>query len=153
MCGETEPCRKQSDDHIEDRIAVAENQHAKQRRADGTDGGVHRIPGRINPRNFVGQKLHGEEDTGDRDDPRVGQHLEAGVLRREVDPVEADGQTGEKDNEVKIQAGQGSQAHRHAEKLQDFHAEVGNLSTCGALVMRRPGKNKTLPAGAGRVLV
>jgi len=54
---------------------------------------VDRVPGRIEPWNFVGEKFQGIEDARDCDDPRVPEDLERLILRRKDDPVEMDGKS------------------------------------------------------------
>ena len=128
--GETEPRGKQTDDDIENRIPVAQHHHSQQSSAHRTDRGVHRIPGRVNPRNFVRRELHGKEQSGSRQDPRISQHFQPLVFRGEGDPIKADGQTGEKDGQVKIQPGQSGQADRDTEKLEDFHGQRPRYPAC-----------------------
>jgi hypothetical protein len=86
---------------------------------------VDGIPGGIDPREFVGEKFHGEKNTRDGEDQRVGQHFEALVFGGEIDPVEADGEAGEKNGEIEIESGQRGEADGDTEELEDFHGTGG----------------------------
>ena len=125
MGGETEPRGEEPDDDIEDGIAFAQDHDGEQRGADRADGGMDGIPGRIDPRKFVGQKFHGEEHARDGQDERIGQDFEALVGGREIDPVEPHREAGEKNGQVKVETGQRGQADGDTEELEDFHGTGG----------------------------
>src|SRR5206468_10463874 len=85
---------------------------------------VHCVPGRVEPWNFIGEKLQEIENAGDCDDPRVPKDLERLILRRQCDPMEMNGQTGGEDGQVKVHSGKGRQSQCDAEQIQFRHGET-----------------------------
>jgi hypothetical protein len=60
------------------------------------------------------------------------------VVRREVDPVQVDGQTGDKDREVKIDPGETGETECDAQEVESFHAEISNaLRNCHLVLPER----------------
>jgi hypothetical protein len=102
---------------------MAEYLNREQSAADRANHSVNGIPRGVDPRNFVGEKFEEVEDTGDRDDCRVAQDLEQLIGRRERDPVEMDGQSGDENREIKVDAGQASQAERDRKEVKLLHEE------------------------------
>ncbi len=119
---------QQDEEHVESRSGMAEHLNGEQRAADWPDDGVHRVPGRIDPRDFVREKFEEIKDARDGDDPGMAEDFEGMVVRRENDPVLIDGEAGDEDGQVKIDPGQTGQAERDAQKVESFHAEISDAA-------------------------
>ncbi len=89
---------------------------------------MHRIPRRIDPRNFVGKKFQKIEESGERDDPGMPEHLERLVGRRENDPMEMNREAGDENGEIKIDAGEAGEAQRDAQEVESFHGEISGAT-------------------------
>ena len=116
---------------------MAEHLNGEQRAANRSDDGVHGVPDRIDPRNFVGQEFEQVEAAGDADDPGIGQNIERLILRPECDPVEMDRQTGDEHRQIQIDPGERGEPERDGKEVQSIHAEIigcarkwGKFSTC-----------------------
>ena len=114
---------------------MAEHLDCKQRTTDRTNHGVNSVPDRIYPGNFVGKKLEEIENTGDGDYPRVPEDFERLILWRESDPVKMDCESGDKNCQIKIDAGQRGETERDGEQVKLFHAR----NICVNLSMSRAG--------------
>src|SRR5438552_2309806 len=64
------------------------------------------------------------ENASDRDDPRVTEHFERLILRRQSDPVKMDCKSSNENREVKIDAGERSETEGDSEQVQLFHGEL-----------------------------
>ena len=82
------------------------------------------IPSGVDPRNFVGKKFEEIKDPRDRNNHRIPKHFERLIGRSERDPVEMNGETGGKNRQVKINAGETSEAEGDTEKVKLFHDEI-----------------------------
>ncbi len=102
---------------------MAQHLNREQSTADRANHCMYRVPDGIHPRNFIGKKFEEIENTGNADDPRVTEDFERLILRRESDPVEMNGEPSGKNREVKIDAGERSQAERDSEQIESFHVE------------------------------
>ena len=118
------PAEKQDDD-IEGGSGMTEHLNGEERAADRTNDGVNGVPGGVDPRNFIGEKLQEIEDARDRDDGRMAEHFERLILRRERDPMLVNRQTGDENGEVKIDPGEAGETERNPEKVELFHG--GNM--------------------------
>src|SRR6266403_310411 len=94
------------------------------RAADWADHGVNCVPDRIDPRNFVGQKLEKIKNAGNRNDPRVTKHIERLVIRCQRDPVKMNGESGGEHGQIKINAGERGQSECHREQIQSLHSKI-----------------------------
>ena len=99
--------------------------NGEQRAADRPNHGVDGVPDRIDPRNFVGEKFEEIENAGDGDDPGIAEDFERLVLWRQRDPVKMNGEPGDKNGQVKIDAGERSETERDGEQIELFHG--GNI--------------------------
>lgn len=100
---------------------MTEHLNRQQSAADRANHGMHRVPDRIDPWNFVGEKFKGIEDAGDADNPRVAEDLERLILRRQSDPVKMDRKPSGKNGEIKIDTSKSREAEGHREEIQSFH--------------------------------
>jgi len=91
--------------------------NCQQRATDWANNGVHRVPGRIEPRDFVGQKFEQIENARDGHHERMSKDLERLILRRQRDPMEVNRQPGGEDGQVKVNSGKGRQPERHAKQI------------------------------------
>src|SRR5713226_5457761 len=123
MRNQTRASRKQRHDHCEGGTRMAQHLNGKQRAANRADHGVDGVPGGVNPGNFVGEKFQKIKNTRDGHDHGIAQCFERLIGRRERDPVEMDGEAGDENGEVKINASETSQAESDAEEMKFFHAE------------------------------
>jgi seryl-tRNA synthetase len=103
---------------------MSEQLNGKQCAADRANDGVDRIPGGVDPRDFVGNKFQEIENASDRDDHGIAEDFERLIRGRESNPVEMNGQAGGENGEVKIDPGEAGQPERHTEKMQFFHIEI-----------------------------
>ena len=103
---------------------MAEHLNRQQRAADRTNNGVDRVPDGIHPRNFISKELEEIEKTSDCNYPRVAEDLERLILWRQRDPVKMDGQSGDKNRQVKVDAGETSQAERDGKKVEFLHGAI-----------------------------
>ena len=101
---------------------MAEYLNCKQRATDRANNRVNSIPGRVHPRNFIGEKFEEIENARDRNDPRISEHFERLIGRRERDPVEMNGEASGENRQIKVDAGEASKAERDRKKIQLFHA-------------------------------
>ena len=92
--------------------------------ADRANHSVDCVPDRIHPRNFVREKFEEIENASDRDDPRVTEHFERLILRRQSDPVKMDCKSSNENREVKIDPGERSETEGDSEQVQLFHGEL-----------------------------
>lgn len=109
--------REQCDDYGECGTWMAEHLDRKQSAAYRPNESVHCVPGRVEPWNFIGEKLQEIENAGDCDDPRVPKDLERLILRRQRDPMEMNGHTGGENGQVKVHSGKGRQSQRDAKQI------------------------------------
>ena len=96
--------------------------------------GMDRVPGGIDPRDFVGKKLEEVEHAGDGDDGRIAEHFERLILRRERDPVLVDRQPGDENRQVKVDPGERRETESNPEEVELFHG--GNMWRVHRLVTR-----------------
>ena len=96
---------------------MTEHLNCQQRATDWANNGVHGIPGRIEPRDFVGKKFEQIQNARDGDHERMSKDLERLILRRQCDPMEMNGQTGREDGQVKIHSGKGRQSECDAKQI------------------------------------
>ena len=101
---------------------MPEHLKRKQCAANRADHRVDGVPGGVNPGNFVGEKFQKIKNARDGDDHGMAQRFERLISRREGDPVEMDGETGDENGEVEINASETSQAESDAEEMKFFHA-------------------------------
>ena len=74
----------------------------EKRASDWSNDGMNRVPDRINPWNFISEKLKQEKNAGNSDDDWLAQDSEGLILRRKNDPVEMNSKAGSENGEVKI---------------------------------------------------
>ena len=132
MRDETGATREQCHDYGECGTWIAEHLNCKQGAADRANDSVDRVPGRIEPWNFVREKFQEVEDARDCDDPRVPEDLERLILWRQRDPMEMDGESSGENREIKVDPGQASQAERDRKDVQLLHAESIGAGENGA---------------------
>src|SRR5262249_30716326 len=75
------------------------------------------------------------ENTGDGDYPRVREDFERLILWRKSDPVKMDCESGDKDCQIKIDAGQRGETERNGQQVKLFHAR----NICAKPPMSRAG--------------
>ncbi len=83
-----------------------------------------RVPGGIDPRNFVGEEFEEIQNAGDGNDDRIAEHFERLISGREDDPVLIDRESGNEDREIKVNAGEAGEAKRDSEQIELFHGEI-----------------------------
>ena len=103
---------------------MAEHLNGEQGAADRTYDGVDSIPSGVDPRNFVREKFEEIKDSRDGNNHGIAEHFERLVSRSERDPVEMNREAGGKNGQVKINAGETSEAERDTEKVELFHDEI-----------------------------
>ncbi len=103
---------------------MPEHLNGKQRAANRTNDGMNGVPGGVDPRNFVGEKFEEIKNARDRYNHRISEHFERLIGRRERDPVEMNGEAGSENRQVKINAGETSEAEGDTEKVKLFHDEI-----------------------------
>ena len=103
---------------------MPEHLNGKQRAANRTNDRVNGVPSRVDPRNFVREKFEEIQDSRDGNNHGIAEHFERLVGRSERDPVEMNGQPAGENCQVKINAGEASEAERDAEKVELFHDEI-----------------------------
>ena len=96
---------------------MAEDLNCQQGAADRSNESMHRVPGGIEPWNFICKKLQKIENASDTDDPGISEHFQRLILRRESDPVKMDGQPGNENREIKVDASQARQAECDRKKV------------------------------------
>src|SRR5216684_7548791 len=138
MRNQTRASRKQRHDHCEGGTRMAQHLNGKQRAANRADHGVDGVPGGINPGNFVREKFEKIKNARDGDDHGIAQRFERLISRRERDPVEMDGEAGDENGEVEINASETSQAESDAEEMKFFHAR--KYGRTRAIVTRELGR-------------
>src|SRR5260370_40089330 len=122
MRNQARASRKQGNDECERGTRMSQTLNGKQCAANRADHGVDGVPGGVNPGNFVGEEFQKIKNARDGDDHGIAQRFERLISRREGDPVEMDGEAGNKDGEVKIKAGQGGKSEGDTEEVKFFHA-------------------------------
>ena len=101
---------------------MAKHLNRQQYTANWPNDGVNCVPDRIYPGNFISKKLEEIENTGDGDYPRVREDFERLILWRQSDPVKMDCESGDKNCQIKIDAGQRGETERDGEQVKLFHA-------------------------------
>ena len=96
---------------------MAEHLNCQQGATDRANDGMHCVPGGIEPRNLVGKKLQKIQNAGNRDDPGIPEGFERLVLRCEGDPMEMDGESGNENRKIKVDAGQAGQTQPDSKKI------------------------------------
>src|SRR6266478_8291915 len=117
---------KQGNDNGECRTGMSQDLDREQRAANRPNDSMNGVPGRIDPRNFVGEKLQKIKNSRDDNYGGITQDLERLVGGRKGDPMKMNGQAGYKNREIKIDPRQTSEAKRNAEKIEPLH--VGSMS-------------------------
>src|SRR5262249_38615934 len=102
--------REQGNNHGECRTWMAQHLNCQQGAADRANDSMHRVPSGIEPWNFVRKKLQKIQNAGNRDDPGISEDPQRLILWRESNPVKMDGQPGNENSEIKIDASQTRQA-------------------------------------------
>ena len=102
---------------------MAEHLNGEQGAADRAYDGVDSVPSRVEPRNFVREKLQEIEDARNRDDHRIPKHFERLIRWRKRNPVEMDGEASGENREIKVDAGEGGQAECNSKQVKLFHGE------------------------------
>ena len=113
---------EQNDEHIDDRRMMAEHLDGEERAADRTDDGVDCIPCGIEPGHFIGEKFERVHDAGDGDDPRMTEHFEGLVARRERDPMQMNREAGDEDGEIKIDPREAGETESDGDGIKSIHA-------------------------------
>ena len=126
MGDETCGTGEQDNQQIEHRALMAQRLDREKRATDGPDDRVNGVPGGIDPGNFVGKKLEEIQKAGEDDDPRLAKDFERLEAGGENDPMLVDGQAGDEDGEVKIDARETSEPQRHAQQVESIHAEISD---------------------------
>lgn len=111
---------KRNDDG-EGRIRMTQHLNGQKRAADWADNRVNRIPNGIDPRDFVGEEFQTIKESGNNDNRRMTQEIECLIGGSKRDPVKMDRQTGYKNSQVKIDAGERGEPESNAEKIEPFH--------------------------------
>ena len=124
MSHETGPTRGQRDDDVERRVGLAQHPDGKEGAANRPDDGMDRVPGRIDPRHFIGEKFQDVEGAGDPEDEGLAQDGERLVFGREHDPVLVNGETGDEDRQVEIDSGEAGQTERDTEEVKPIHSQI-----------------------------
>src|SRR6476620_12466226 len=105
---------------------MCEHLNGEQRAADRPDDGVDRVPRRIDPRHFVGEKFKQVQDAGEDNDPGLAEDLERLVAGRKRDPMEMDRETGDENGEVKIDAGKTGEAESDSDRIEAIHGGISD---------------------------
>jgi hypothetical protein len=85
---------------------------------------VDSIPGGVDPRNFVREEFEEIKDSRNRNDHRIPKDFERLIRWCKRNPVEMDGEAGCENREIKIDAGEASQAERDGKQVKLFHGEI-----------------------------
>ena len=141
MRNEARAAGEQSDDYRKRRTRVAEYLNCEQRAADRANNGVDRVPDRIYPWDFIGEKFEEIENTSDRDDPRVAEDFQRLILWRQSDPVKMDGESGNENGQVKIDAGERGQTESDSKKIKLLHLENIDVGESLSRVSLSSGSN------------
>lgn len=124
MSNERRATGEQCYDYGEHGTGVPEHLNGKQGAANRTDDGVDRVPGGVDPWNFIREKFEEIKDSRDGNNHGVAEHFERLVGRSERDPVEMNGEAGGEDRQVKINACEASKAKSDTEKVELFHGAI-----------------------------
>jgi hypothetical protein len=124
---EAGPARHKRDDHIEGRAGLTQDTNRKEGTADRPNDGVHGIPGRVDPGDFIGEKFQHVERARDPKDERIAENGERLVGWGEHNPVLINGEAGDENGQIKIDPGQTGKAKGNAEQLQLIHVEIMRL--------------------------
>ena len=122
MRSETRASRQEGDDDIERRARLSQDPNRKQRSADRANDGMDGVPGRVDPRDFIGEELQQIERTRDPKNEWIAEDAERLVGRAEHDPMLVDRQAGHKNREIKIETSEAGKAERDTKELQLIHA-------------------------------
>ena len=117
MSDQAGPAGKQGDSDIKRWARFAENTGGEKGAADRPNDRVHRVPGGIDPRNFVGKKLEQIKRSRDPENERMAKDRERLVLGREDNPVLMNREAGRKNGQVKIDPRETGQAEGNPEEL------------------------------------
>ena len=101
---------------------VAEHLNREKRAADWPNNRMDRIPGGVDPRDFVGKEFERVENAGDNNNPGLAENLERLVLRRQSNPVEMNREPGDENGEVKINPRKAGEAESDAQEVESIHA-------------------------------
>jgi len=103
---------------------MTEHLNGKQRAANRTNDRVNGVPSGVDPRNFIREKFEEIKKARDHYNHRIPEHFERLVGRSERDPMEMNGEAGGENRQVKINAGEASEAEGDTEKVELFHDEI-----------------------------
>jgi hypothetical protein len=124
FCGmgdESGAAGEESDKDFHGGMEFSEDAEGEEAAADGADESVDGIPEGIDPGDFIGEELEGEEEGGADEDGGIAEDGEVGVFIGEGEEVEADGESGDEDGEVEINAGESGEAEGDGEGIEDVH--------------------------------
>jgi len=104
--------------NLHGRRRVAERRHRERRAANRPDEGVHGVPQRVHPRDFVGDELDAVQPAGDADHPEAAEHLK---VRRQRHPAKPRRKANERHRRVQIHAGRQRKSEGPPDEGQGFH--------------------------------
>ena len=103
---------------------MPEHLNGKQRAANRTNDRMNGVPSGVDPRNFVREKFEEIKNARDHYNHRISEYFERLVGRSERDPMEMNGEAGGENRQIKINAGEASEAEGDTEKVELFHDEI-----------------------------
>ena len=124
MSYQTGAAARESDNDIERRAGLTQDTKGKQRTTNRPNDRMHCVPGGIDPRDFVGEKLEHVECAREPENERVAKDGERLILRRQHHPMQMNRESGEENGEVKINAGEAGETEGHSEQFELVHGEL-----------------------------
>jgi len=103
--------------HIKCRTGFTKDPGGEEGATNRPDDRVDGVPGGIDPRDFIREKLEDIERAGDPENQRTAKDGERLVLRRKNDPLLLNRQAGDKNGEIKIHPRKAGQAESDSKQL------------------------------------
>src|SRR5205814_804614 len=132
MCEQSSSTAQEKDHHLPCGIASIDQRQCQQGPTHRAYKRMHRVPGAIEPGDLVSKKFSDRADSGDPDDPTIGERIERPELFRHGEPAhphaEPDGENAE------IQTPSGKEAHAGCNADDFYSAHSSHLGMRSAMM-------------------
>src|SRR5664279_3628422 len=145
MAGRGERAAEQRGDDRPRGVVAAEHRRGEHGAGGDADQGVQRVPDAVEAGDLVDEELDEEHDAAGAEQPRA---LEQVQSRRQVDPAERAGGTGEKDNGVQAQAARPAERSGDGDEVRQV--EVHGRNQAGLRFSRKLA-TPSLPSALARM--
>ena len=108
-------------DDFESGLYGTQSVHREKAATDRPNQRMNRIPKRIDPGDFIGEKFKAEKDRSDGNHRRFAQHHQFRIFHGNIHPAEIDRRSGNQNDKIKIETGEGRKAEGNSQCFEHFH--------------------------------